>query len=75
MVLQLGRHLERHAPRALAVVCGDFNMVPKCPIYEFIVDGRFNLRGHSKRKLSGKHMSFLFQNFQDYSGDGIADKC
>ena len=43
----------RGPPSVLAVLCGDFNMVPKCPIYDFILSGSVNLMEHSKRKLSG----------------------
>ncbi|GAX82263.1 hypothetical protein CEUSTIGMA_g9691.t1 [Chlamydomonas eustigma] len=53
LMTEVNRHLSMHAG-AVAVVCGDFNMVPKCPIYEYIIQGQVDLRGKSKKTLSGQ---------------------
>ena len=38
---------------ALALLCGDFNLVPLSPIYKYLAQGSINLQEYCKRTLSG----------------------
>eukprot|EP00955_Chlamydomonas_euryale_P043631 352653-Chlamydomonas_euryale.AAC.1 len=41
-------------PASVGVLAGDWNMTPRCPLYEFISAGRLDLGCHSRRKLAGQ---------------------
>ena len=42
------------AGSALAVLCGDFNLVPLSPINNYLAQGSINLQEYCKRTLSGE---------------------
>ena len=44
----------RRTPGSVAIIAGDFNMVPCCPLYEFITGGCINLADHARKRLSGQ---------------------
>lgn len=52
--LQRQQALPGGVAAALAVVCGDFNLVPLSPIYKYLAQGSINLQDYCKRKLSGE---------------------
>ncbi|KAG1665479.1 hypothetical protein FOA52_007611 [Chlamydomonas sp. UWO 241] len=45
-------------PHSVAVLAGDWNLTPRCPLYEFIAKGQLDLMGHSKRRLGGQVKGF-----------------
>lgn len=44
----------RRTPGSVAIIAGDFNMVPCCPLYEFITSGRIDLADYARKRLSGQ---------------------
>ena len=57
--IQLTNPVSRSQDRSLkdycpVVICGDFNMVPYCELYRFLITGHLHYRGQLLREMSGQ---------------------
>ncbi|TMW67454.1 hypothetical protein Poli38472_011074 [Pythium oligandrum] len=56
--LREGEHVLTPSSPLPVLVCGDFNLAPHSPLYEFLSRGELDVSGLSKHLLSGQNMEY-----------------